>query len=228
MFNLTLTKLVFKFGLNVIMAVACVSLATAVAHMEHNSRLEHQARLDLVLPQTLAADTQETAPSVMEPDKEPLIVGLSPNYDLLDQVVQASTKPLFDRKSSAYEQMIDKAARKYRISPALVKAVIQTESNFNSRAVSAQGAVGLMQILPSTARSMGISSPLEPYNNITAGVRYLKMLLEEFGNDEYLAVAAYNCGPEAIKRYGGKMPPYNETKIFVRQVMHYYQSHIES
>jgi soluble lytic murein transglycosylase-like protein len=183
------------------------------------------ARLDLDLanlvgPQS-ALDT--------EPEKTPLTVSLAPNHYLLEQVKDQTTqKPLFDSKSKRYNEMIEDAAKRHRISPTLVKAVIQAESKFDTRAVSSQGAVGLMQILPSTARSMGVSSPQEPYNNITAGVRYLKMLLEEYGNDEYLALAAYNCGPDTIKRYGGKIPPFSETKSFVSQVMRYYESHIDS
>jgi soluble lytic murein transglycosylase-like protein len=154
---------------------------------------------------------------------------LTPNPSLLAKVKDQSTgKLVFDRKLNNYEQMIHEAASTYQVSPALVKAVIQAESRFNAQAVSSQGAVGLMQILPSTARSMGVSSPLEPYNNITAGVRYLKTLLREFDDDEYLALAAYNCGPDAIRRYGNSMPPFSETRSFVSKVMSYYQSHIES
>jgi soluble lytic murein transglycosylase-like protein len=85
-----------------------------------------------------------------------------------------------------------------------------------------------MQILPSTARSMGFYSPQSPRENVRAGARYLKVLLDEFGDEEALAVAAYNCGPDNVKRYGNQMPPFNETRVFVSQVMEYYQSHIDS
>ncbi|MDR1167111.1 MAG: lytic transglycosylase domain-containing protein [Deltaproteobacteria bacterium] len=154
---------------------------------------------------------------------------LLPNPDLLPMVkAQTANRPTFDKKASNYEELIQTTAREHDVSPALVKAVIQAESRFNSHAISAQGAVGLMQILPSTARSVGVSTPHAPRENVLAGVRYLKTLLEEFGDEEYLAVAAYNCGPEIIKRYGNKIPPYGETNSFVAQVMEYYQSHIES
>jgi hypothetical protein len=217
-----ISKKVSKFCVKVSLVALIVGLSTMVAQAERKARLE-QGR---AMPVPISTETLSSE----KPGPRPVTtIGLAPDPYLLDQVKeQTRQKPLFDKKSTRYDGIIEEAARRHRISPTLVKAVIQAESKFDTRAVSAQGAVGLMQILPSTARSMGISSPQEPYNNITAGVRYLKMLLEEFGNDEYLALAAYNCGPEAIKRYGGKMPPYSETKSFVAQVMRYYQSHIES
>jgi soluble lytic murein transglycosylase-like protein len=217
--ELAITSLIHKACLKVSMVAIVVGLSVAVAHWEVKAR---EAQEEAGRP-PLAEPTQE-------PERPPVATaGLAPNPELLDLVRdQTNQKPSFDQKSTRYDGMIEEAARRHRISPALVKAVIQAESKFDTKAVSAQGAVGLMQILPSTARSMGVSSPREPYDNITAGVRYLKMLLEEFGDDEYLALAAYNCGPDTIKRYGGKMPPFSETRSFVTQVMSYYQSHIES
>ncbi|MDR2366751.1 MAG: lytic transglycosylase domain-containing protein [Deltaproteobacteria bacterium] len=217
--NLNITSLIYKACLKASLAVMVLGLSITIA------KLESEAGQDLANSEPMGQST----PIALAPEPSPVTVGLAPNPYLLDQVKdQTNRKPLFDKKSTRYDDMIEEAARRHRISPALVKAVIQAESKFDTQAVSSQGAVGLMQILPSTARSMGVSSPQEPYNNITAGVRYLKMLLEEFGNDEYLALAAYNCGPDTIKRYGGKMPPFSETRSFVRLVMSYYQSHIDS
>ena len=154
---------------------------------------------------------------------------MTPTPEILDQVKgQAPEKPYFDAKAQRYEEMIQEAARRHKVSPALIKAVIQAESRFNQSAVSSQGAVGLMQVLPSTARSMGVASPYEAINNIDAGVLYLKQLLTEFNDDEYLALAAYNCGPDAIRRYGNAMPPFRETKSFVAKVMRYYHSYIDT
>jgi soluble lytic murein transglycosylase-like protein len=210
-----------KAGLRTAVVLLALGIATASANYEHKARLEaEQAANPAPQPDSPESPAVQTAG---------LSAGLAPNPELLSQVrEQTNQKPLFDKKSAAYEAMIEDAARLHRISPALVKAVIQAESKFDTRAVSSHGAVGLMQILPSTARSMGVSSPHEPAANITAGVRYLRLLLDQFGDDEYLALAAYNCGPEAIKRYGGKMPPFSETRSFVTQVMRYYQSHIEA
>jgi soluble lytic murein transglycosylase-like protein len=212
-------------GLKATLAAALVlSLVTASAHLENNARLKLRADAEASAAAPEAAETQAPPNETVS-----LTTDLAPDTSLLDQIRDRThQKPLFDKKSYAYEQMIEDAARLHRISPALVKAVIQAESRFDKNAVSSQGAVGLMQILPSTARSVGIQSPMEAKNNITAGVRYLKSLLEQFGDDEYLALAAYNCGPDAIRRYGGKMPPFSQTRSFVAQVMRYYQSHIES
>jgi soluble lytic murein transglycosylase-like protein len=123
--------------------------------------------------------------------------------------------------------MIENTARLHQVSPVLVKAVIQAESNFNPNAVSQNGAVGLMQLMPNTARSMGITDLTDPQDNITAGVKYLRQLLTQFNDDERLAIAAYNCGPEVMKRFGGRLPPFKETRAFVDKVMLYYNFHLE-
>jgi soluble lytic murein transglycosylase-like protein len=200
--------------------VALVSLALAAGP----AWVEHQARLAAIQPEPRSVGPD---PAALVP--EPAIgfaEALTPTPEILDRVAgQAAVKPVFDSKALAYEEMIQSAARRHRVSPALIKAVIQAESRFNQSAVSAQGAVGLMQVLPSTARSMGVASPYEADANIDAGVLYLRQLLTEFDDDEYLALAAYNCGPDAIRRYG-KLPPYRETKSFVARVMRYYQSNI--
>jgi hypothetical protein len=154
---------------------------------------------------------------------------LSPNRGLLAQVKkQAPDRPVLDKKAQDYEDLILMASRENKISPALIRAVIQAESKFNHQAVSSQGAVGLMQVLPSTARSVGVASPQAPRDNITAGARYLRALLTQFDDNEHLALAAYNCGPEAIRRYGNQLPPFRETQRFVSLVLEYYHSQIDS
>ena len=129
------------------------------------------------------------------------------------------------RQNDRFDKFIKKVAVDHGVSPALVKAVIRAESNFNPHAVSAQGAVGLMQVLPATARRVGVSNPADPQSNITAGVRYLKTLLIMFNQDEALALAAYNSGPARVKRAGG-VPPIRETQAFVARVMSYYRSYL--
>ena len=125
------------------------------------------------------------------------------------KVDQGQSRP---RSKKRYDKMIQHVALAHGVSPALVMAVIKTESDFNPRAVSAMGAVGLMQVLPSTARRHGVYNPYDTRSNITAGVRYLKKLLDMFQNDEALALAAYNCGPVRVQRYG-RVPPFRETRI---------------
>lgn len=103
----------------------------------------------------------------------------------------------------------------------LVKAVIRAESAFDPSAVSPKGAAGLMQLMPGTARDMGVQNRFDPLQNLDGGVRYLKLMLDRFGNDYELAVAAYNAGPEAVSRYGG-IPPYLETRDYVQRVRDFY------
>ncbi|MDY6850640.1 MAG: transglycosylase SLT domain-containing protein [Thermodesulfobacteriota bacterium] len=131
------------------------------------------------------------------------------------------------RVERKYTPYIKQVARTHGVSPALVKAVIKVESGFNPYAVSSVGAVGLMQVLPETAKRVGVTNPHEPRANIVAGVKYLKTLLVMFENDEVLAVAAYNSGPGKVLKYGG-IPPYKQTQIFVSRVMTYYRSYLES
>jgi soluble lytic murein transglycosylase-like protein len=117
----------------------------------------------------------------------------------------------------AYEYAINSAASRYRVDPALVRAVIHAESAFRPAARSSQGALGLMQLMPDTARDMGVSNALSPEQNIQGGVKYLAWLLEKTRGNETLATAAYNAGPGAVERYNG-IPPYEETRTYVKRV----------
>jgi soluble lytic murein transglycosylase-like protein len=117
----------------------------------------------------------------------------------------------------AYRNAINAAAKQHRIDPALVRAVIHAESAFRPQAVSSKGAMGLMQLMPGTARDMGVVNAMAPEQNIRGGVKYLAMLLDENRGNLRLATAAYNAGPGAVKRYGG-VPPYEETQTYVRRV----------
>lgn len=118
------------------------------------------------------------------------------------------------------KQLIEAAARETGLDPALLAAVASVESGFNPKAVSPKGAMGVMQLIPTTARSLGVSDPFDPAQNIRAGARYLRSLLDRFGDLE-LALAAYNAGPNAVEAYGG-VPPYPETLSYVRVVLERY------
>jgi len=122
------------------------------------------------------------------------------------------------RLSPQFEPLIREHASQQGIRPDLVRAVIQVESAFNPRAVSPKGAMGLMQLMPATAKQFGAIDPFNPAENIRAGVSYLRQLLDRYDHDEQLALAAYNAGPGAVDQYGSQVPPYTETQDYVRKI----------
>lgn len=126
-----------------------------------------------------------------------------------------SETPPGDRR--ALETLVARAAAQQGLDPALVHAVVQVESGFNPQAVSPAGAKGLMQLMDGTARALGVRDPFNAAENVAAGTRYLRQLLTQFG-DERLALAAYNAGPGAVRRYGG-VPPFAETQRYVATVL---------
>lgn len=122
-------------------------------------------------------------------------------------------------KIAAYALQIEQAARLYRLDPRLIHAVIHTESAYNPRAVSRKGAQGLMQLMPDTARRYGVANAFDPTENIGAGARYLRDLLDLFAQDLNLALAAFNAGEAAVARFGNQIPPYAETRAYVPLVL---------
>ena len=140
----------------------------------------------------------------------------------------AKIKPVKPRNwhalSAAYDSLIETAAQTHTVHPALIRAVIVVESGFNPRAVSKRGAVGLMQLLPETARRYGVSDIYDPGENIGAGAHYLSDLMVRFDSHMDLALAAYNAGENAVDRYGGHIPPFKETQAYVPNVLRIYHA----
>ena len=123
-----------------------------------------------------------------------------------------------------FAELIEQAAYRHQVDAKLVHAVIQTESAYNSSAQSPKGAVGLMQLMPDTARRFGVTDRNDPDQNVDGGTRYLKHLIEMFNPNLDLAVAAYNAGENAVIRYNNSIPPYPETQNYVKQVLALYNS----
>jgi soluble lytic murein transglycosylase-like protein len=128
-----------------------------------------------------------------------------------------TTRAPISRRAGAFEDLIVQHANEQNISADLVRAVIQVESAFNPLARSIKGAMGLMQLMPSTARELGVTNAYDPAQNIRAGVHYLKQLLKRFDSNVELALAAYNAGPGAVEKYGA-VPPYRETRNYVKKI----------
>ena len=130
--------------------------------------------------------------------------------------------PVPKSKSDRFDPMITKAADRHQVDSALIKAVIMAESSYNPKAVSKQGAKGLMQLMPETALSLGVKDVFNPAHNINGGVKYLRKLLDAFNENIKLALAAYNAGSGTVKRHGG-IPPIKATRHYVKMVFAYYQ-----
>ena len=149
------------------------------------------------------------------------------------EVDQYFEKPAAGQNSSApsgftqreIDAAIDKAAAHHNVDPNLVRALVKVESNFNPNAVSRKGAMGLMQLMPQTARQLNLKNPFDPQQNIDAGVRHLKQLLDNYGGDVRLSLAAYNAGSGAVARSRG-VPNYAETRNYVRRITNIYSGNL--
>lgn len=148
-----------------------------------------------------------------------------PNHQGFHRVLRDSNGQIGSASATnSYEDLIRAASDRYDIDADLIRAVIRVESNFNSTARSTKGAMGLMQLMPETARLHNVLDAYEPSDNIEGGVRHLKMLLGRYQGDLQLSLAAYNAGSGAVEKYGG-IPPFAETRDYVRRVLNHYDSY---
>ena len=129
-----------------------------------------------------------------------------------------ATRYVATERGQVYDDIIGEHSRTQGVAAALIKAVMQVESAFNPYARSPKGALGLMQLMPTTIRRYSVLDPFDPGENVRGGVAYLRHLLDRYENNETLALAAYNAGPGAVDRYGQSVPPYRETRNYVAQI----------
>lgn len=144
-----------------------------------------------------------------------------------DKQLRTKLKYAASVNPAEFDQLIKSCSTKYGVDSCLVKAVIHAESGYNPNAVSSKGASGLMQLMPSTAKSLKVADRFNPKDNVEGGVKYLRFLLDTFRGDVSLAVAAYNAGLSKVAKYGG-IPPYNETRTYVARVLSYMKSYQEN
>lgn len=152
----------------------------------------------------------------------------APFGEIVDSTFARSTSATLQRPEASrtnVERFVHESGAEYRVDPALIGAVIKNESNYQSSATSSAGARGLMQLMPETAAALGVSDAYDARQNVRAGTRYLRSLLDRFGDVE-LALAAYNAGPAAVARFGG-VPPYAQTRSYVRNVMAEYRRRLQ-
>lgn len=175
------------------------------------SAMKRAAELEVMIEQkTKAVDIQKPQQSFAETLK------VVPPTDFKYQIQEPINASKVD-----IQRMVSSACEKHKVDPKLVMAVIQQESNFNQNAISKAGAQGLMQLMPATAKSLGVNNAFNPEENINGGVKYLKTLLDRFNGNKILALAAYNAGPNAVDKHNG-IPPYKETQNYVRNILKNY------
>ena len=141
--------------------------------------------------------------------------------NIRNEKVIAKKQRSYNNSPARYSRIISRNAKKYNIDASIIEAVITTESNWQPSAVSVKGAIGLMQLMPSTSRDMRVKDPYDPEDNIEGGTKYLRLLLDRFNGNLKLALAAYNAGPGRVTKYGG-IPPIRETRKYVKQVLSLY------
>ena len=174
-------------------------------------------RSPLAIPASAQIYTRKNANGVVEATNVPDAYDYRLTYPGKGTLIHSQSYRLRPSYNGEFNHHIDAAAKLHGVEVALVRAVIQVESDFDHLAVSSKGARGLMQLMPQTARDLGVTNPFDPRQNIFGGVRYLRQLLDQFRGDVALALAGFNAGPTAVVRYSG-IPPYRETRMYVAKI----------
>jgi hypothetical protein len=207
---LILLRLRINKGGAAVLAALCLVLFPATASAQIYSW--HDANGHLVLGNTPRPGTGQKAG---EPGKPGEIIR---SYPVLKSDAIRTTNRVTSDRVRMYDGLITEHARLNEVRPDLVRAVVQVESAYNPYAKSPKGAAGLMQLMPATAQQFGVKNAFNPEENIRAGVAYLRQLLTRYEDNEELALAAYNAGPNAVDKYGEKVPPYAETQHYVSRI----------
>lgn len=148
-------------------------------------------------------------------------------YTIRSDVGFSTLRSISPRDRSRYYRMIDDTALKYQLDPALIRAVVKAESDYDPRAVSSAGALGLMQLMPGTAQDLAVRNPFDPEENVRGGVQYLRYLLDRFNGDTSLALAAYHAGEQNVDRHNG-IPPIEATRTYVKRVLKFHKGYLRT
>ncbi|MFG6120544.1 lytic transglycosylase domain-containing protein [Thalassobacillus sp. B23F22_16] len=167
-----------------------------------------------LLKAAIGTETQQRSPASQPVNTLP---AFQPQPNPATFSLRSSSDPV-QKGNDPIQQLIDKASKTFGVKKSLIRSVIQHESNFNSEAVSQAGAQGLMQLMPATAKGLGVTNAFDPEQNVMAGTKYLKQMLDRYDGNDALALAAYNAGPGNVDKFGG-IPPFKETENYVRNVM---------
>ncbi len=205
-------------------ALERIPILSAVTLIAISTLCMQPVRADVL---TSVANTGVANLSIIQTNSDRTAMNLKPAIQIVVVPEAYTGKPLYHIADKIlYDRMVNRVARTYGLESALLHAVISVESRYSPKAVSKAGAIGLMQLMPETARRYGVADPLDPLQNLRGGARYLRYLLKKYNNDRNLALAAYNAGEASVAKYGNQIPPYPETTEYVPRVMGYYRKYL--